>query len=360
MSYNSQVQPDQAQPNTFNYNYETDPLYQQYQKTAMSNANKAYEDTFGRQLAATGGTMSSSALAAAGQARDSNLATLNNVIPQLYNMRRGEFENDRNFNFQRDMDNRNFDYRKKIDDRNFTLQKTLTDAQMQGYYNPYANVQIDPQVLQYAQDYQAEINRRRATPDTLDDSLIPQLEAARVQKIFSSPDLLKKYGEQYRTPDAAQQNMVRQIQEFNMQQQQQRAPLEMQMLQNQADYLPQELAMKLKEYQSRVAENYAQAGASNALRDQRLKDTDKAEGMAYEDYFKEIKGLRNEAKYDKDTGTWNKRYTDRDIYNYIKGLPIDPQSKARLAQDSGLPESVKYPENFQGPLIPGLNPGLGG
>ncbi|MFW9968613.1 MAG: hypothetical protein ACFFDF_00335 [Candidatus Odinarchaeota archaeon] len=38
-------------------------------------------------------------------------------------------------------------------------------------------------VGQYAQDYQAEINRRLATPDTEDDKLIPYLRMARQQKI---------------------------------------------------------------------------------------------------------------------------------------------------------------------------------
>ena len=163
------------------------------------------------------------------------------------------------------------DYNKTQDAKN----NAIRDAELTGVYNPYAGVQISPEVQQYAGDYQAEINRRRATPDTSDDYLISQLEAARANKIFSSPDLLDKYGDQYKTPAqraAEYSNLIKQ-QELELQKDPNslenqtklinlaKAKTELEQL---ATYGPQEQELKLQQIQSQIAQNQASASASKA------------------------------------------------------------------------------------------------
>lgn len=84
--------------------------------------------------------------------------------------------------------------------------KNMDVANITGYYNPYAGMQINPETAKYASNYQAEIDRRRATPDANDDALIPDLEAARAAKIFSNPEMLQKYGTPYKTQTARAQD----------------------------------------------------------------------------------------------------------------------------------------------------------
>jgi len=61
-------------------------------------------------------------------------------------------------------------------------------------------------VTPYSGDYQAEINRReqlvKSGQMTYQESMIPELEAARLDKLRSSPSLLRQYGDEYRTTDS--------------------------------------------------------------------------------------------------------------------------------------------------------------
>lgn len=248
-------------------------------------------------------------------------------------------------------------YNKTQDAKN----NAIKDAELTGVYNPYAGVQISPEVQQYAGDYQAEINRRRATPDTSDDYLISQLEAARANKIFSSPDLLDKYGDQYKTPAqraAEYSNLIKQ-QELELQKDPNslenqtklynlaKAKTELEQL---ATYGPQEQELKLREIESRISENAASASASYALAQQRKNEssTSSTNGLKYTDYYKAGVEMKNAGTYD-DYKNYVPRYSDQQIFTWIDGLPIPREQKAQLAKDIGVSEKVKTVEKTQGP-----------
>lgn len=172
------------------------------------------------------------------------------------------------------------DYAKSQD----AINNAMQSSNLTGKYNPYAGITVSPEVQKYSGDYQAEINIRRATPDTSDDALIPQLEAARANKIFSSPDLLNKYGDQFKTAEqkaidtanALQQAQIEAANNPNSYENQKRS-LELQMLAEELkriqavdpSFATQEAQLKLAEIQSRINENAASASASYALAQQR-------------------------------------------------------------------------------------------
>lgn len=164
------------------------------------------------------------------------------------------------------------------------ISNALNQGQMTGYYNPYAGTQINPEVQQYAGDYQAEIDRRRATPDTSDDYLIQQLEAARANKIFSSPELLSQYGDQFKTPTLKARELETQIAQEQAKlaadpnsYENQKKMYELMKISEEvkqlATYGPQEQQLKLREIESRIKENTASASASYALAEQRENGT---------------------------------------------------------------------------------------
>lgn len=196
-----------------------------------------------------------------------------------------------------------------------SIANATNTANQTGYYNPYAGVTISPEVQQYAGDYQAEIDRRRATPDTSDDYLISQLEAARANKIFSSPDLLEKYGDQYKTAEQKAIELNAQIEAQKLALQNDPNSIENQLqymklaqaqeeLNQLATYGPQEAAAKIKQIESQIAQNnasasasYASANASNALATQRLNNTDGEEKFTTADknvfYLDAIESIKN-------------------------------------------------------------------
>lgn len=80
----------------FSYDFNADPIYQQYKDQYVQQGNLAMRDTMGQAAALTGGYGSSYATTAGQQAYDAHLQQLNNVIPELYdaayNRYRGEGE----------------------------------------------------------------------------------------------------------------------------------------------------------------------------------------------------------------------------------------------------------------------------
>jgi len=247
----------------------------------------------------------------------------------------------------------------------------MNTAQLTGYYNPYAGTQISPEVSQYAGDYQAEINRRRATPDTSDDALIPQLEAARANKILSSPDLTAKYGDQYKTVAQQQRDLESQL--AMMEAEAARDPnnpdnimkrLELQKLQQEVEMLgyygPQEQALKLQEIKSRIAENAASAGASNALAKQRLSETGKnASGYTLKDYIDIGLDMKNKGnnnairnEYGDIIGNEYKPVYDDDyIYDWIVDLAAQDMITEREAEELAATLKVTKTPNKNAPQI---------
>lgn len=67
----------------FNYNFNADPMYQQYAQKYQENGRQAMMDTMGQAAALTGGYGNSYAAQAGQQAYQQNLANLNDIIPQL-------------------------------------------------------------------------------------------------------------------------------------------------------------------------------------------------------------------------------------------------------------------------------------
>lgn len=68
----------------FSYDFNADPIYQQYKDQYTRLGNLAMRDTMGQAAALTGGYGSSYATTAGQQAYDAHLQQLNNVIPELY------------------------------------------------------------------------------------------------------------------------------------------------------------------------------------------------------------------------------------------------------------------------------------
>ena len=234
------------------------------------------------------------------------------------------------------------------------ISNALNQGQMTGYYNPYAGTQINPEVQQYAGDYQAEIDRRRATPDTSDDYLIQQLEAARANKIFSSPDLLNKYGGQYKTPAQKASDLQNQIaiqqaeleadpNSYENQKKYYELAQMAEELNQLSTYGAQEQQLKLQEIESRIKENTASASASYALAEQRKNSSTGTtnDDLKYKDYYDYGKELLKAGNYDNISGEYNRRYTDTEVYDWVKGLPLSAEQKAKLANDIGLKEPVQ-------------------
>lgn len=82
-------------PEPFQYDYESDPLYQNYLESYSRQGKTAMNDTLAQVSARTGGLASSYAGQAAQQAYDSYLSKAADKIPELYNLRYNEWK-DRN------------------------------------------------------------------------------------------------------------------------------------------------------------------------------------------------------------------------------------------------------------------------
>ena len=113
----------------FSYDPDTDPAYEQYEKTYTRLGQRAMEDTVGQVSARTGGLASSYAATAAQQAYDGYMAQLADKVPQLrqlaYDMYRDERQ-DRldELELLRDMESERYDrWRDEVadwqDDREF-------------------------------------------------------------------------------------------------------------------------------------------------------------------------------------------------------------------------------------------------
>lgn len=68
----------------FEYSFDADPLYQQYKDGAVRSARLALQDTMAGAAAGTGGYGSSYAVSAGSQAYQNGMASLDDVLPRLY------------------------------------------------------------------------------------------------------------------------------------------------------------------------------------------------------------------------------------------------------------------------------------
>lgn len=83
----------------FSYDYESDPVWQSYNKQYTREGQAATEDVLGKSAAMTGGTPSTAAITAAGQTANQYAAAKSDIIPTLYQQAyeraMAEFEADR-------------------------------------------------------------------------------------------------------------------------------------------------------------------------------------------------------------------------------------------------------------------------
>jgi hypothetical protein len=80
----------------FQFNMETDELYNQYKDMYMKQGKKAAEDTMGQAAALTGGYGNSYATTAANQAYQGYMDQLNDRALDIYDRRYAEYQNNRN------------------------------------------------------------------------------------------------------------------------------------------------------------------------------------------------------------------------------------------------------------------------
>lgn len=78
----------------FSYDFNADPLYQQYKNQYMQKGQMAMMDTMANAAALTGGYGSSYATTAGSQAYQAYLTQLNDVIPELYHSAYSRYQNE--------------------------------------------------------------------------------------------------------------------------------------------------------------------------------------------------------------------------------------------------------------------------
>lgn len=83
-----------ANREAFNYNFNEDPLYQNYRDQYQRQATLGQQGAMANAAALTGGYGSSYAQTAGNLAYQENMANLNNVIPQLYEMAYNKYNTD--------------------------------------------------------------------------------------------------------------------------------------------------------------------------------------------------------------------------------------------------------------------------
>jgi hypothetical protein len=87
------------QSSKFNYNFNADPLYNQYKEQYQRQGQKAMMDTVGNVSALTGGYGNSYATTAGSEAYQGYMQELNNKIPELYELAYNKHNNDLNNNY---------------------------------------------------------------------------------------------------------------------------------------------------------------------------------------------------------------------------------------------------------------------
>ena len=117
----------------FTYDINGDPLYQQYKDRYIAAGKLASADAIGQAAAMTGGYGNSYAAAVGNQAYQSQLQQLNDVVPELYQLALGKYQQEGQdlkdqYSMYRDLYNTEYgEYRDKVADWN-TEQSRLENA----------------------------------------------------------------------------------------------------------------------------------------------------------------------------------------------------------------------------------------
>lgn len=185
----------------FSYDFNADPLYQNYKDQYVQAGQMAMQDTMGNAAALSGGYGNSYAATAGNQAYQQYLTQLNNVIPELYQAAYTRYNDDRNnaranyemmkgladdaYSRSKDAvdlyqtnlsnaygiynDRLNYDYTKSVDDRNYNYQvgrDKVTDANNDRNYNlqkDQVQLEKDKFTYQKEQDSKKKIVSEAAT-----------------------------------------------------------------------------------------------------------------------------------------------------------------------------------------------------
>ena len=132
----------------FQYDFNADPLYQQYKDQYIQQGKMAMQDTMGNAAALTGGYGSSYASTAGNQAYQSSLNDLNNIIPSLYDRAYSKYRDDKSDKLQ------HMQVLQNLDDSDYKkYQDTLSD-----YYNTLNYLQSQSQYLSES-DYNKYLNQ---------------------------------------------------------------------------------------------------------------------------------------------------------------------------------------------------------
>lgn len=150
-NYADQIQgllKDYENTKDFQYDFNADPLYQQYKDQYIQQGKMAMQDTMGNAAALTGGYGSSYASTAGNQAYHSSLNDLNNVIPSLYDRAYSKYRDDKSDKLQ------HMQVLQNLDDSDYKkYQDTLSD-----YYNTLNYLQSQSQYLSES-DYNRYLNQ---------------------------------------------------------------------------------------------------------------------------------------------------------------------------------------------------------
>ena len=150
-NYADQIQgllKDYENTKDFQYDFNADPLYQQYKDQYIQQGKMAMQDTMGNAAALTGGYGSSYASTAGNQAYQANLNELNNVIPSLYDRAYNKYRDDKSDKLQ------HMQVLQNLDDADYKkYQDTLSD-----YYNTLNYLQSQSQYLSES-DYNKYLNQ---------------------------------------------------------------------------------------------------------------------------------------------------------------------------------------------------------
>lgn len=150
-NYADQIQgllKDYENTKDFQYDFNADPLYQQYKDQYIQQGKMAMQDTMGNAAALTGGYGSSYASTAGNQAYQSSLNDLNNVIPSLYDRAYSKYRDDKSDKLQ------HMQVLQNLDDADYKkYQDTLSD-----YYNTLNYLQSQSQYLSES-DYNRYLNQ---------------------------------------------------------------------------------------------------------------------------------------------------------------------------------------------------------
>lgn len=142
----------------FSYDFNADPLYQQYKDQYTQQGELAMRDTMGEAAALSGGYGNSYATSAGSQAYQGYLSQLNNVIPELYDAAYNRYKDEgdqmtSNYGLLQDLRNTEYgQYRDKVSD--YDTDRSYLAGQYQngqsydyGVYNDTQNRDLQKQQL---------------------------------------------------------------------------------------------------------------------------------------------------------------------------------------------------------------------